>query len=214
MMEREISRDEERENIKLQFNALLAEYGVLRSAIFGLRQMQGQLDALALTALGLSIPLILVILERSLDALGSLLFIPILFFAIAFAQLRHERQLALNATYVDINLRSKMNELLSKISMQKVSVLEYEKFLAENYFPPNLFVQWIMTVSRGGISLIVGSGLIVVCLYLQLVLFKLKWGAYETWLLVIDILMLGVNLVVAFPTARIQYNFFKNQAGR
>jgi hypothetical protein len=214
MMEREISRDEERENIKLQLNALLAEYGVLRSAIFGLRQMQGQLDALALTALGLSIPLILVILERSLDALGSLLFIPILFFAIAFAQLRHERQLALNATYVDINLRSKMNELLSKISMQKVSVLEYEKFLAENYFPPNLFVQWIMTVSRGGISLIVGSGLIVVCLYLQLVLFKLKWGAYETWLLVIDILMLGVNLVVAFPTARIQYNFFKNQAGR
>jgi hypothetical protein len=213
-MEREISRDEERENIKLQFNALLAEYGVLRSAIFGLRQMQGQLDALALTALGLSIPLILVILERSLDAIGSVLFIPILFFAIAFAQLRHERQLALNATYVDINLRSKMNELLSKISMQKVSVLEYEKFLAENYFPPNLFVQWIMTVSRGGISLIVGSGLIVVCLYLQLVLFKSKWGAYETWLLVIDILMLGVNLVVAFPTARIQYNFFKNQAGR
>jgi hypothetical protein len=152
----ESSQEDNHENIKLQNEVLLAEYNMLRDAVLSFRQMQGQLDNLALTALGLSIPLILVILERSLDAIGVILFLPMLFFAIAFVQLRHERQINLDSIYVDANLRPQINELLSKVSAQEVSVLEYERFLAAHYFAPNLLTQWVITTSRGGISLAIG----------------------------------------------------------
>jgi hypothetical protein len=207
----ESSKKDNHENIKLLNDVLLAEYNMLRDAVLGFRQMQGQLDNLALTALGLSIPLILVILEQSLDAIGIILFLPMLFFAIAFVQLRHERQINLDSTYVDANLRPRINELLSKVLTQEVSVLEYEKFLAAHYFAPNLLTQWVITTSRGGISLAVGLGLIVMCLYLQLIMFKLSWNAYETWLMIINFTMLVVNVALAFPTARMQYRFYTKQ---
>jgi type IV secretory pathway VirB2 component (pilin) len=210
-MKGELSRDDERTGLKLQFDALLAEYRMLTDNVARHRQMQGQLDNLALTALGLSIPLILVILERSPGSIGAILLIPILFFAIAFNQLRHERQINLDSIYVGSNLRPKVNSLLSQVSVSEVSVFEVQKYRAGHYFPLNLFVQWVVTTSRGGISLGVGIGLIAVCLYLQLVLFKLSWNAYETWLLLIAFLMLAGDLGLGFFIARMHYNFYKKQ---
>ena len=152
-MKGELSRDDERIGLKLQFDALLAEYKMLRDQIAYHRQMQGQLNSLTLTALGLSIPLILVILEQSLDAIGAILLLPILFFTITFIQLRYERQINLDAIYVGSNLRPRANKLLSKVSPGEVSVFEFEDYLARHYFPPNLLVQWVVTISRGGIGL-------------------------------------------------------------
>jgi hypothetical protein len=210
-MEGELSRDDERMGLKLQFDALLAEYRMLRDQVAYHRQMQGQLDSLTLTALGLSIPLVLVILERDLDAIGAILLLPILFFTIAFIQLRYERQINLDTIYVDSNLRPRANELLSEVTVGKVSVLEFENFLARHYFPPNLLVQWVVTTSQGGIGLGVGIGLIAVCLYLQLVLFRLNWNAYETWLLLIAFLILAGDLGLGFYIARLHYRFYKKK---
>jgi hypothetical protein len=211
-MESKLSRDDERTGIQLQFDSVLAEYNVLRGQVGNYRQMQGQLDGLALTALGLSIPLILVILERSLDALGSVLLLPILFFAIAFTQLRHERQIQLDSIYVDTNLRPKANRLLSKLSSEEVSVFEWERYLAKHYFSPNLLVQWLVTTSRGGIGLGVGIGIIAVCLYLQFVLLELNWNAYETWLLLVALLIFAGDLVLGFYVARMHYRFYKEHS--
>lgn len=93
--------------------------------------------------------------------------------------------------------------------MSEVSVFEFERYLSGHYFPPNLLVQWIVTTSRGGIGLGVGIGLIAVCLYLQIILFKLNWKAYETWLLLIAFLILAGDLVLGFYIARIHYSFYK-----
>lgn len=204
----ELSRDDERMGLKLQFDALLTEYKMLRDQVGYHRQMQGQLNGMTLTALGLSIPLILVILERDLDAIGAILLLPMLFFTIAFIQLRYERQINLDSIYVDSNLRPKVNELLSQVSLGKVSVLEFEIYLARHYFPPNLLVQWVVTTSQGGIGIGVGIGLIAACLYLQLVLFKLNWNAYETWLLLIAFLILASDLGLGFYIARLHYGFY------
>jgi type IV secretory pathway VirB2 component (pilin) len=210
-MQTEGQLDDKRTGLKLQFDALLAEYNMLRDQAARFRQMQGQLDSLALTALGLSIPLILVILERSADSIGAVLLLPTLFFAIAFTQLRHERQINLDAIFVDSSLRPKVNSVLSQVSASEVSVFEFESFLSKHFFPPNILVQWVVTTSRGGISIAIGVGVIVVCLYLQLVLFRLKWSAYETWLLLIAILVLVTDLVLGFYIARIHYNFYTKQ---
>jgi hypothetical protein len=55
------------EGIKLQMGVALAEYNMARDAALAFRQMLGRLDQLALTALGLSIPLMLAILEEDAD---------------------------------------------------------------------------------------------------------------------------------------------------
>jgi len=203
---------EQEESIRLQFDALSAEYDMVRNAVFGNRQMIGQLDALALTALGISIPLTLAILDRDINSIGAVLVVPILFFAIAFVQLRHERQAVLDSIYVHTRLRPKMNSLLSKVSTEEVSVFEYERFLAENYFPPNLLVQWMITGGRAGISFVAGILVIVISLYLQLVLFNVSWAGYETWLLAIALIALVVDSLFALTTARIFYKFYSEQA--
>jgi len=212
-VERGLSPDDKRTGLELQFDALLAEYKMLREQVAYSRQVQGQLDSLALTALGLSIPLLLVILDQRLDSIGVILLLPILFFAIAFNQLRYERQINLDSIYVDSIIRPRVNRVLSQVSVSEVSVFGFEDFLSEHYSPPNLIVQWVVTSSRGGISLGIGIGLIAVCLYLQLALFKLNWSAYETWLLVIGFLILVGDIGLAFYIARMHYSFYKKKRG-
>jgi len=212
-MQAGLPSDDNHTGLKLQFEVLLAEYKMLRDQVASFRQMQGQLDSLALTALGLSIPLILILLERGVEAIGAILLLPILFFAIAFTQLRHERQINLDSIFVDSSIRPKANKVLSQVSASEVSVFEYEGFLSGHYFPPNLFVQWMVTTSRGGISIGIGIGLVAICLYLQLVLFKLEWNAYETWLLLIALLVLVADLVLGFYIARMHYSFYTKQHG-
>jgi len=212
-VERGLSPDDKRTGLELQFDALLTEYKMLRDQVAYSRQVQGQLDSLALTALGLSIPLLLVILDQSPDSIGVILLLPILFFAIAFTQLRYERQINLDSIYVDSVIRPRADWVLSQVSVNGVSVFRYENFLSEHYFPPNLVVQWAVTSSRGGIGLGIGIGLIAVCLYLQLVLFRLNWSAYETWLLVIAFLILVGDLGLGFYVARIHYGFYRKKRG-
>jgi hypothetical protein len=98
--------------LKLQHQTLLAEYQVMRQSIYAYRSMQGQLDNITLAALGVSIPVILTILDRSLQYMGVILLIPILFFAVAFTQLRHERMITITAIYIDKHLRSDIEQIL------------------------------------------------------------------------------------------------------
>lgn len=197
---------------RLQFEALLAEYKMLRDLVATHRQMQGQLTNMALTGLGFSIPFILVVLDRYLNSIGVILLLPILFFAIAFVQLWHERIIILNVFHVDSNLHPQINALLSQTSKNRVSVFEYERYMFRTW-SPSFLRTWVATVSsQTGISLAIGVGLVVVYLYLQLVLFglKLNWSAYETWLLAVNLLILLGVLGIAFRTARMRYKFYRS----
>jgi hypothetical protein len=208
MAEENLQHDERTVGIKLQFDALLAEYKMLREATASRRQMQGQLDNIALVGLGATVPLVLAILTTNPDSIGAVLLIPILFFAIAFAQIRHERQLILDSMYIDANLRPKANGILSQLSGDDIKVFEYERFLTERSWIPSLVLKWIATASRGGISLVVGTGLIVLHICLVMLL-NLRWNPYQTWLTVMDALVLIGVLLIALFAARISHSYLK-----
>src|SRR5574338_1265128 len=104
------------EALKMQYQTLMSEYQVMRQSVQEYRSIQGQLDSITLAALGVSIPVILTILDRSLEYVGVVLLIPILFFAVAFTQIRYERMVTVAATYVDANLRPQVEQILSELS--------------------------------------------------------------------------------------------------
>jgi hypothetical protein len=104
-----------------------------------------------------------------------------------------------------------MEELLSQVSPIGAVAFEYERFLAQRSWIPHLFLEWIATASRAGISLAVGAGLIVIYLYLRAVLLGFNLNAYEVWLLVINCVMLIGDLTIAFFTGRIRYNYLSQQ---
>jgi hypothetical protein len=196
-------------SVKFQFECLLTEYKMVRDAVTRLRQSQGQLDSLALVGLGLSITLLLAILDKNPNVIGSILLLPILFFAIAFAQLRHERLLILNVVYTDGVLRPKIQGLVSQISTtNEVSLFSYETFLAKHGWIPKLSVEWIGVISRAGISTVIGIGVIGIFFYLRLTFSGTRVETYEYWLLVVNLLMLIGNLLIAFFAARIRYEHY------
>jgi uncharacterized RDD family membrane protein YckC len=184
---------------------------MVREAVTNLRKAQGQLDSLALVGLGLSITLLLAILDKNPSAIGSVLLIPTLFFAIAFTQLRHERQLTLNAEYADGVLRPRIQSLLSQIPPSEVSLFGYEAFLAKRSWLPRLSLEWIGVISRAGVSLAVGMGLIVIFFYFRLALSGTRFEAYEYWLLFVNLLMLAGDSLIALFVARIRYEYYSKQ---
>jgi hypothetical protein len=210
-METKASQEKESVRFEPYFNAILAEYNMVRTQVTNHRQMQGQLDNLTLAALGVSITLILAVLDQNPKDIGVILSLPILFFTMAFAQLRHERQINLDAIYVDSELRPRASKALSPASSDNIPVFEYENYHARHYFPPNLLVQWIVTTSRAGIELGAGVGLIIACAYIQLAIFNYSWNAYQTWLLLVSLLILTADLTLGFYIARLHYNFYKQK---
>jgi hypothetical protein len=174
--------------------------------------MQGQLDNLALVGLGLSIPLILAILDRAPDAVGAILLMPVLFFGIAFTQLRYERQTILDAIFADSDLRPKIQELVSAVSLGEAKVLEYETFLAQHSWTASRLLDWIATASRAGISLAVAVGLIVVYFYLRSALVGFSLNPYEIWLLVTNCAMLIGDFTIAFFAGRIRHDYLAQRS--
>jgi len=201
--------EQEAVGLKFEFDALMAEYHAIKETLAIQRQMQSQLDNVALTGLGLSVPLILVILERNPSAIGAMFFLPVLFFSIAFIQLRHDRQIVLDTIFIDSVLRPRMNALVSMLRDEKVFILLHEDYLAKYYMPTNNFIQWIATMSRASIGLAVGIGIIVVTLYVQLTLLDLSWQAYETWLLLVSTLLFAFNAYIGAYSARLGYKHYR-----
>jgi hypothetical protein len=197
--------------LKYQFDALVAEYSAVMNALAYQKQMQSQLDNVALTALGLSVPLFLVILERNTAAIGAMLSLPILFFAIAFIQLRLDRQISLDTVFLDTVLRPVMDRVLSRLTAEDVTVILREDYLARHYMPSNFFVQWIATMSRASIGLGVGLGIISITIYVQLALLNLTWNSYESWLLLCSFGLLSVNSYIGVYSARLGYNHYTNK---
>jgi hypothetical protein len=138
-----ILQGDEAEGIKLQFEALMDEYKMVRDMVADHRQMQSQLDNIALASMGVSIPLILTVLDRNPSAIGVILLIPILFFSIAFTQYRHERLLTISAMYVDAELRPRIEKLLTKLRIDEAEVLGFEKFLSKRSWAPHLLLEWL-----------------------------------------------------------------------
>jgi hypothetical protein len=196
------------EGLKLQFEALLTEYNNLRDDIAKRREMQGQMENIALAGLGVSIPMILAILDRDPNAIGAILLIPIVFFAIAFAQLRHERSLLVRALYIDSELRPKLDELLASISDAEVAVLGSEAFLYRHSWAPRFVLEWFATTSRATLSLAFGIGVTGIHAYLRTAVFVAAWRPYEIWLLVVNALMLSGNLAIAWLIARKRYHYY------
>ncbi len=201
--------EQEAVGLKYKFDALMAEYNAIKETLAIQRQMQSQLDNVALTALGLSVPLILVILERNPSVIGAMFFLPILFFSIAFIQLRHDRQITLDTIFIDSILRPRMNALVSRLTEENAFVFLHEDYLARYYMPPNLFIQWIATMSRASIGLAVGVGIIAVTLYVQLILLELSWYAYETWLLLVSTFLFAINAYIGAYSARLGYKHYR-----
>ncbi len=189
------------EALKMQYQTLMSEYQVMRQSVQEYRSMQGQLDSITLAALGVSIPLILTILDRSLEYVGVILLIPVLFFAVAFTQIRYERMITIGATYVDANLRPQIEQILSKLSKERLPVLQWERFLAGHNPTNNLLVGWVVLCLRSILAF--GTGLGVIGIY---AFFRISqpqgMQSFEIYLLIVDGLLFFGDLAFALTIAR------------
>lgn len=202
------------EAFKLQYQTMLAEYQVMRQSIYDYRSMQGQLDNVTLAALGISIPIILAILDRSMDFVGVILLIPILFFAVAFTQLRHERMLMIAAIYIDGELRPKIEKILERLSSEKLEVFGWEAFLTRRSWLNGLFLQWLAICLRAILGFGAGIGILGIYAFIRLSQLG-KIYPFEIWLLTINGVLLIIDLLIALGIARQRYTFDqKNYYGK
>lgn len=199
------------EGIKMQFDTLLAEYNMIRNLVANARQTQSQLDGMTLTALGLSIPLILFIMEQSLDFSGIVLLLPILFFFIVFAQTRYERTIVTHATYVDSILRPNLIKLLSYTKVNQVEILEFEAFLARESSLKSIFLEWIATSSRSVLGFTASIIVMIIYIYLRQAAINPTWQPYEIVLFLINIFLLVGNLVNTYFVANQRLTYFTKQ---
>ncbi len=189
------------EALKIQYQTLISEYQVMRQSVQDYRSMQGQLDSITLAALGISIPVILTILERSMEYVGVILLIPILFFAVAFTQLRYERMITIAATYIDANLRPQIEQILSKLSKEKLPVLQWEKYLAGQNITNSLLIGWVALCLRSILSF--GTGLGVIGIYAFIRISQPQgMQLFEVYLLVVDGILFIGDLAFALMIAR------------
>ena len=201
--------DNSLEGIKLQYQTLMSEYQELASVKTNYRQMQSQLDSLSLAGLGVAISLILVVLDRSPQNIGVILLFPTLFYTVAFTQLRHERLLLVAAMYIDAELRPQINKILSQLSKNDVQVLGHEKFLSVRTWSKNLLLKWLETASRAIVSLAIAVGITFIYFYIRVTSSPSAWNSYETWLLIVNALMLVTDMGIAFFIAKTRYSFMK-----
>jgi len=189
------------EALKMQYETLMAEYQVMRQSVQEYRSMQGQLDSMTLAALGVSIPVILTILDHSLDYVGVILLIPVLFFAVAFTQIRYERMVTVAATYVDVSLRPQVENILSKLSKEKLPVLQWERYLAGQNLTNSLLIGWAVLCLRSILAFGTGVGVIGIYTFIRI---SRPQGmqSFELYLLVFDGLLLIGNLIFALMIAR------------
>lgn len=192
------------EGMKLHYETLLAEYNQLREHVGIHRNIQSQLDHIGLAGLGLAVPLIVVIFEQNIADISAMLLLPILFFAIAFTQIRHERHVFTMSFFIDQVLRNRMNEILQELEQRKVSILEYEKYLTLTFPANTLFTHWLGVVSQSMISLGAGCGVLLLYLFLRSPL-RVSWSPLAVALAAVDILCLAACLILAFYVARKRY---------
>ncbi len=199
-------------SIELQSQILLEEYKVIREMVAKHSEWQAQLDTLALAGLGGAITLVLAFVNQTETALGVLLLLPIVFFAIAFVQLRHERLMTLSAIYIDCELRPKLEHLTGRLLGEKISILGYERYLARHTWSRGLLLEWFATSTHAALSLVIGLGIIAVHFYMRAVMLPdLALRGYQVWLLVVDILLLTGDLAIAFLIAHIRHKHNKKQ---
>jgi hypothetical protein len=202
-----VPQDNRLESIRLQINVSLAEYDKVREVVMGHREIQSQLDNFTLAGLGLSIPLILFVIEQKVTDTSALLLIPLLFFAIAFTQVRHERILSMGAMYIDSILQPKLSEMLSQLAAHKVSVLEYERFLRQSSKANGVLLHWVNITLNAGISLLVGLGMTVLYFCLR----PPSWTLLEVLLLIANVLAFITTLGMAFFVSRQRSSYSKSQ---
>jgi hypothetical protein len=199
--------DDSKLAFRFQMDVLLAEYDMVRSEVASYRQMQGNLDNIALVGLGLTIPLVLTILSENASSVGAVLLTPLLFFAIAYTQLRHERTIVVDSQYVHETIRPQAITLLDQLSVQGIRLFEFENFLSGMLEPKSILMQYAVTLTRAAISLGTGVGIILVVMYLQLFALDLDWQSYETVLLIINTIALVVVCIVGWLAASYDFQY-------
>lgn len=192
------------EGLKLHHGTLLAEYNQLRDHIGMLRNVQSQLDHVGLAGLGLAVPLIVFVFEQNIADISAILLLPILFFAVAFTQIRHERHVFNQAFFVDQVLRSRINEILQELEQRKVSVLEYERNLTLTFPVNSLLAHWVGVASQSLISMVAGCGMLLLYVFLRPPV-NVQWSLFAIVLFIVDVLCFFACLVLAFYVARIRY---------
>lgn len=196
--------------LKLQHQTLLAEYQGMRQSIYDHLSMQGQLDNTTLAALGISIPVILTILDRSLEYMGVILLIPILFFSVTFTQLRHERIITTAAIYIDGQLRPQIEQILLRISKENLPVLQWEEFLTRRSWLKGVFQEWISICLHAVLGLGAGVGIIGIYAFIRLSQLQ-KMYSFEIWLLSINGILLIFDLVIALGVARQRQSYYREK---
>ena len=198
-------------SVQYYVNAFLAEYNMVRNEVALFRQMQGRLDSLALVVLGTAVPSYIAIAKYNSNAVGVILFIPILTFLIAFMQLRHERQMVADSAYIHSHLRSKVNKILRQENGLNITVFDFEDYLGStSLHPPNMAVQYILTLSRCAISLV--GGLIIMSFAIAHYYnnaYSLTIKNYEILLFIIGTLLLLINLVLCYLITKYERSFRK-----
>lgn len=204
----EVKDSTSEEGLKAQLDVLLAEYSSTRNIIDSYRGTQNQLDNLAFGVLGLSIPLISYLIEKNLLESGVLMLLPLLFFAIAFNQIRQDRMIFNTARYNDQIIRTKTNAILSKLSSIPVSVLEMEQFFIKKGVN-TLFLTWLSVLLAGIISIVIGSLILFSQFFLRPLSPILVWSGFEIGLFAISVCALMVDLGLAFHIASQRFDYYR-----
>lgn len=198
------------QGVELQSHVLLEEYKVVREMVSKHSEWQNQLDALALAGMGAAIPLVLTVVDKFSSAVGVLLLLPIIFFAVAFIQLRHDRLLSLSAIYVDAEIRPKLEKLAQQLSNGKVTLLGYERYLSRRSWSRPLFIEWFAICTHAALSLMIGLGMVLVYFYMRINIMPGEaLQGFEIFLLVFDGLFFFGDLFIAFLIARMRHQHQK-----
>lgn len=170
--------------------------------------MQNQLDNLAFASLGLSIPLISYLIDNDLVILGVIMLLSLLFFAIAFNQIRQERIIFHTAIYNDSIIRPQINTVLSKLSNSSISLLKFEEHLIKKGVS-TLLLNWISVLLSGIISMAIGLVILMAQFYLQPLTNMPSWSPLELGLLAINLMAIIIDLGLALHIARQRQAYFQ-----
>jgi hypothetical protein len=202
---KKIIHEDKVESIRLQIQILIEEYKTIRENVHKHLELKTQMDIIALTGLGLSIPLMISLFDINKDIYNAVLLIPIIFLSIVFLQLRHERLLSICAIYIDKELLPKMEEIISELSDDNINLLGFEQALSRKGWSNNLLIEWLGTISHSVLGLIFGIGIFDIYIYLRINVLLSPWNTLEYLLIGINILILLFDLLMAFIIAQNRY---------
>ena len=109
--------------------------------------------------------------------------------------------LMLAALYADGELRPKIEQLLSRLSKEKLTVLHWEEFLSRRGWIEGLFLEWFAICLHAVLGFSAGIGVMGIYAFIRLSQPD-KMVSFEAWLLAINGALLIFDFLIALGIAR------------